>query len=177
MATVNQEFPSAPMGRRVVAMMLITFTAFLGGAAASIAVSFNALSAHSTHSARILVSLVPLVGLFVIVAVFLFQRSRTARFRIEENCLVLGRKRFPLEGLVAADRDPDVLRWAFRVRGNGGIGAIQGRYWSRRIGKFDAFLTGTENAVVLRWPDHVVAVSPADTEFFIHCVRSAVEMK
>ena len=69
------------------------------------------------------------------------------------------------------------MRWAIRIRGNGGLGAIRGRYWSKRLGKFDAFLTGSENAVVLRWPDKVVAVSPADTEFFIYSARAAAGLK
>jgi hypothetical protein len=180
MATVNQEFLSAPMGRRVVGAMIFGLAVALAGAAVSIAVSLRALaphSAHSTQAARTLAPLAPLVGLVVIVPVFLVQRSKIARFRIEENSLVLGKKRYPLEGLVSVDRDPDILRWAFRVRGNGGIGAIQGRYWSRRVGKFDAFMTDAENAVVLRWPGQVVAVSPSDTEFFIHCVRSAAGLR
>jgi hypothetical protein len=187
MATVNQEFLSAPMGRRVIATMIFAFALVLAGAAISIAVFFNSPSAHSTHAQRpighlaplagLLATLVPLIGLLVLVPLFFFQRSRIGRFRIEENCLVLGKKRFPLEGLTGIVRDPEILRWAFRVRGNGGLGAIQGRYWSRRVGKFDAFMTGTENAVVLRWAGRAVAVSPDDPEFFIHCVRSAAGLK
>ena len=66
--------------------------------------------------------------------------------------------------------------WALKVRGNGGLGSIRGRFWSKRMGKFDAFLTGTENAVVLTWPASKVTVSPADPEFFIHIVRKAAEL-
>ncbi len=177
MATVNQEFLSAPMGRRVINAMIFGFAAMLVAFAAGIVAALKARPWHLTAGMEALALLGPFGGVGVGLAIFLFQRSRVARFRIEENCLVLGKKRFPLEGLVSIERDPRILCWAFRVRGNGGLGAIQGRYWSRRVGKFDAFMTGTENAVVLRWPDHVAAVSPADTEFFIHCAHSASGLK
>jgi len=53
------------------------------------------------------------------------------------------------------------------------VGSIRGSFRSKRLGKFYAFVTDTEKAVVLRWPDKAVAVSPMDTEFFIHMARSA----
>ncbi len=177
MATVNQEFESAPMGRRLVTSAIIIFTVALAGAASSIFVSYTRMSAQVPPGTKAIGFLAPFVGLFVVLPVFFFQRSRVARFRIEENCLVLGRKRYPLESLVSIARDPEILRWAFRKAGNGGLGAISGRYWSRRVGKFDAFLTGAENAVVLRWADKTVAVSPSDPEFFIYCARSAAGLK
>ena len=177
MTTVNQEFLSAPMGRRVINAMIFGLAVMLVAFAAGVGSALKALSWHSTTEVTVLALLAPFVGLGVALPIFFFQRSRVARFRIEENCLVLGKKRFPLEGLTGIVRDPEILRWAFRVRGNGGLGAIQGRYWSRRVGKFDAFMTGTENAVVLRWPDRVVAVSPSDPEFFIHCARTAAGLK
>ncbi len=74
-------------------------------------------------------------------------------------------------------RDPDILKWAFRTGGNGGLGAIHGRFWSKRVGKFEAFMTDPEKAVVLRWPGRTVAVSPQDPEFFIFTVRKASGLK
>ncbi|HXQ79931.1 MAG TPA: PH domain-containing protein [Opitutaceae bacterium] len=177
MATVNQEFESAPMGRRVVATMVFILAIISSAVAVNFVFAFKALQTHATQMGRTLVVLTPLAGLLIALPLFFIRRSRAARFRIEENYLVLGRKRFPLEGMVEIARDPDVLRWAFRIRGEGGLGAIQGRYWSKRVGKFDAFMTDTEKAVVLRWPDRVVAVSPADTAFFIMCARSAAGLK
>jgi hypothetical protein len=74
-------------------------------------------------------------------------------------------------------RDREVLHRARKIWGNGGLGAIRGRFKSKRIGKFDAFLTDTDHAVVLRWPDKTVAVSPADPEFFILIARSAAGLR
>ncbi|HEY5079215.1 MAG TPA: PH domain-containing protein, partial [Opitutaceae bacterium] len=60
---------------------------------------------------------------------------------------------------------------------SGKLASIQGTFKSKKLGKFYAFLTGTENAVVIRWPDKSVAVSPADTEFFIYMVRSGAGLR
>jgi hypothetical protein len=177
MATINQEFQSAPMGGRVVFTVVLAFGIVMA------AVVFNAVAVAGKlmkgrpTSDRTIVTLAPLVGLLITAPVFFYERSKISRFAIMDNVLELGRKRYPLEGMVAAARDPDVLRWAVRVFGNGGLGSIRGRYWSKRVGKFEAFLTGTENAVVLRWPDRVVAVSPADPEFFISCAKSAAGIR
>jgi hypothetical protein len=175
MATVGKEFQSAPMGRRVVCTMIFVFSVIAAGAAVSIALVFNA--PRMSASSRSVSVLVPLLMVFVAVPIFLYERSRITGFRLEEDCLVLGRKRYPLEGLVGIARDPEILRWAFRLCGNGGLGSIRGRYWSRRVGKFYAFLTDPEKAVVLRWPDKTVVVSPEDPEFFIYSVRSATGLK
>jgi Bacterial PH domain len=118
-----------------------------------------------------------LISIGVLSAKFLYERSTTSHFAIEDNVLVLGRKRYPLAGLTEVSEAPDVMSWAFRVSGNGGLGSIRGKYWSKRRGKFHAFLTDTANAVLLRWPSAAVAVSPADPEFFIHTVRKAAELR
>jgi hypothetical protein len=173
MAKVNQEFQSAPMGRRLVASFAFALAMLVCGGATSIFFMFRSMPAKAPFAGKAVVILAPLAGLFVMVPVFIYQRSRIARFRIEENCLVLGRTRYPLEGLVEIARDPEILRWAFRYRGSGGLGSVQGRFWSKRVGTFSAFMTDPRHAVVLRWPDETVAVSPADAEFFIYCARSA----
>jgi hypothetical protein len=177
MAAVNQEFQSAPMGRRVVLSVALVFGIVVVAVVIDATVVAGKMMRGRTVADRTVVSLAPLAGLLITVPVFLYERSKVSRFAIEENVLVLGRKRHPLAGLISAERDPEVLRWAVRVLGNGGLGAIRGRYWSKRIGKFEAFLSGTENAVVLRWPDRVVAVSPADPEFFITCATSAAGIR
>jgi len=176
MATVTQEFPSAPMGKRVLFPTVFTFAILLAVLAFNLVLALTELP-RIRITRMITVALAPLVGLPVLVPMFLFERAKVARFRIEENCLVLGRKRFPLQGVVEVQRDPDVMRWAIKQFANGGLGSIRGSFRSKRLGKFYAFMTGTENAVVLRWPDKVVAVSPADPEFFIYSVRSAAGIK
>jgi hypothetical protein len=177
MAPVNQEFQSGPMGSRVVRAMVIAFGTM--GALVIFNVIFTTrwMGPRATTASHLTVALAPLAGLVLTVPMFFFERSRVSRFFITENSLVLNKKSYPLAGLLSAERDSRIMCWAFKTRGNGGLGAIRGRFWSTRVGKFEAFLTGTENAVVLRWPDRVVAVSPADPEFFITCAKSAAGLR
>jgi len=189
MATVNQVFQSAPMGRRVVfgiafafGMLLIVFGInlyFVGLKFDShisrfwIGIAADSRAAAGARLFQVLAPLLPLLPLLLVVPSLLIERSRVSQFSIQQNILVIGRKRYPLEGLVEVGKDPQVLTGARKRWGNGGLGAIRGKYRSKRLGNFETFLTYTEHAVVLRWPDKVVAVSPADPEFFIYSARAA----
>ncbi len=110
------------------------------------------LSSHVAPGARMMQIIAPLIGFLILIPTFLVERSRISHFRIEDNVLVLGRKRFPMEGLLEVAKDPDVLRRAIKLFGNGGLGSIRGKYRSKRLGVFYAFLTDTQTAVVLKWP-------------------------
>ena len=79
--------------------------------------------------------------------------------------------RFPLAGLVSASPDREALRGAWKMRGNDGLGAVAGRFRSKRLGAFRAYLTDAEHAVVLRWPDRCVVISPEQHSWFIETVR------
>jgi hypothetical protein len=173
MATVNQVFQSAPMGRRVYFAIVFVVTAL----AVVFAVNLYAAGSRMLRGARIMQVIAPALPMLILVPQILFERNRISKFGIENNVLVLGKKRFPLDGLVEVARDPDVLKRARKRFGNGGLGAIRGSYVSKRLGKFETFLTCTENAVVLKWPDKIVAVSPADTEFFIYSAREAAGLR
>jgi hypothetical protein len=176
MATVNQVFPSAPMGRRVVLTLFFALGVLALGFIFNLYLALGKFE-HAPIGARMLQALVPLLPIAIFLASFLWERSRASQFSIEENVLVVRRKRYPLLGLVAAERDPKVMCRARRRWGNSGVGAIRGHFRSKRLGKFEAFLTDPDNAVVLRWPERVVAVSPADPDFFIYSARSAAGLR
>ena len=176
MATVNQVFPMAPMGRRIIltfALVLGILLLFLCG---NLYVGMTKMK-HVPLGGRVVQTLSPLVPLLILVSSFLWERSQSSQIAIEDNVLVLRRKRYPLEGLTAAVRDPQVLVRARKRFGNSGVGSIRGKFRSKRIGDFEAFLTDPENAVVLTWPERIVAVSPADTDFFIYSARAAAGLK
>lgn len=176
MATVTQEFESAPMGKRVLYPTIMAFGVISVGFLFNIGLASLGL-ANKPPMDRVIVALTPLLGFAIILPIFLFERSKVARFRIDDNCLVLGLKRFPLEGATSVERDPEVMCWAIKIIANGGLGSLRGSFRSKRMGKFYAFLTGTENAVVIKWPDKTVAVSPMDTEFFILSAKSAAGLR
>ncbi|HZZ18293.1 MAG TPA: PH domain-containing protein [Opitutaceae bacterium] len=172
MAPVNQTFQSAPVGRRVILATALSMTAFVITVAVDLTVT---IPSHRWMPVPRNIALMFTPLLTVLVGIFLYfrQRSRVSQFKIEEDVLVLGKKKYPLQGATEVVRDSAVLKGAHRRCGNGGLGAITGSFKSRKYGKFYVFMTATENAVVIRWPDSVVAVSPQDTEFFIYSARKA----
>jgi hypothetical protein len=79
--------------------------------------------------------------------------------------------RYPLAGLQFVSFDPEALRGALKVAGNDGLGAVAGRFRSKRLGKFRAYLTDREHAIVLRWPDRCLVISPRQHSLFIDDLR------
>jgi hypothetical protein len=177
MAPINQDFPTAPMGRRVIYPLV--FTVVITFAATTFALMGPLLKpdTHRAQPVNYAAFLMPLATVLAMFVSFAVERAKSSEVRIEENVLVVRKKRYPLEHLVEAARDPEVLKGARRCWGNSGLGVIRGRFKSKRIGKFEAFLTDTEHAVVLRWPEKILAVSPADPEFFILSARSAAGLR
>ena len=79
----------------------------------------------------------------------------------------------PLAGLAAVSGEPQGLRGSLRLFGNGGLFAISGWFWNRRIGRFRAYATDPERLVLLRYRDgKKVVVTPDDVQHFIVRVRS-----
>jgi hypothetical protein len=79
----------------------------------------------------------------------------------------------PLAGLVAVTGEPQGMRGSLRLFGNGGLFAINGWFWNRRIGRFHAYATDPERAVLLRYQDgRKVVLTPHDVQHFIVRVRA-----
>jgi len=79
----------------------------------------------------------------------------------------------PLAGLAAVNGEPQGLRGSLRLFGNGGLFAISGWFWNRRIGRFRAYATDPERAVLLRYRDGTkIVVTPHDVQHFIVRVRN-----
>jgi len=79
----------------------------------------------------------------------------------------------PFAGLAAVSGEPQGLRGSLRLFGNGGLFAISGWFWNRRIGRFRAYATDPERAVLLRYRDgRQVVVTPHDVQHFIVRVRN-----
>jgi hypothetical protein len=101
--------------------------------------------------------------------------SRIQRYRLSGEELLVELRfrtvRFPLAGLISASIDPEAMRHAWKLYGNDGLGAYSGRFRSRRLGAFRAYLSDAERAVVLRWPDRCVVISPEQPSYFLEAVR------
>jgi Bacterial PH domain len=83
----------------------------------------------------------------------------------------------PLAGLIGVSAEPEGLRGSLRLFGNGGLFAISGWFWNRRLGRFRAYATDPHRAVVLAYRDGgKVVVTPGDVLHFIVRVRALAKM-
>jgi Bacterial PH domain len=83
------------------------------------------------------------------------------------------RTSLPLAGLAAVTGEPEGLRGSIRLFGNGGLFAVSGWFWNRRIGRFRAYVTDPARAVLLRYRDgRQVVLTPHDVQHFIVRVRT-----
>jgi len=83
----------------------------------------------------------------------------------------------PFAGLAAVSGEPQGLQGSLRLFGNGGLFGISGWFWNRRIGRFRAYATDPERAVLLRYRDgKQVVVTPHDVQHFIVQLRRAANI-
>jgi hypothetical protein len=167
------DFP-APVGRRVRIVPVLSFAVILFFCLLNVSL-YKAL--HLRPPAFWPMVLAPTVGLVVALPIFFFQRVRC--YRVTPDALEVLRptrvNRFSFAGLQAVEVDPRAIEWAFKVFGNDGVGAITGRFRSRKLGAFRALVTDPDRSVVLRWPDLTLVVSPDRPEEFVHAVRARVD--
>jgi len=110
------------------------------------------------------------------IVVVIWYGALVRRYRLLGGEIVIERAwltmRLPLAGLVAVETDREALRGAWKVFGNDGLGAYAGRFRSKKLGKFRAYVSDPACAVVLRWPDRCLVVSPAQVGEFAEAVRA-----
>jgi len=101
--------------------------------------------------------------------------SRVRGYRLTDDMLLVRRPfrdvRVPWAQLQEVHRDPGALGGARKVVSNDGLGAIAGRFTSKRLGRFRVYVTDPEYAVVLRWPAGCLVVSPAQPDRFVETAR------
>lgn len=78
--------------------------------------------------------------------------------------------RLPLSGLQSVKYDPDATRRSIRTFGNGGLFSFTGYFRNKELGSYRAFMTDRRRAVVLRFPDRVIVVSPDRPEDFVRAI-------
>lgn len=164
----DAEFAPAPIGTRV------RFTTLLSVAVVvAVTVAAPVLMQQERHPPPWPVYVA--VGLAPAVLAVIWFAGRVRRYRMVGTELRVELSwrtvRFSLEGLQSATPDREALRWALKIHGNSGLGVIAGRFRSKRLGAFRAYLTDPEHAVVLRWPGRCVVISPDQHSWFIETVR------
>jgi len=161
------EFAPAPAGDRV-RLKTILSAVVIGLAGIVLAV----MVLRDPHAPR---AMVAASGVAPVAFAFALWMSRIRRYRLAGDELLIEFRfrtvRFPVAGLISAVTDRDAMHHAWKVFGNDGLGAYSGRFRSKRLGNFRAYLTDTERAVVLRWPDRCIVVSPEQPSCFVEAVR------
>jgi hypothetical protein len=78
--------------------------------------------------------------------------------------------RVPLAGLKSVVFDPDATRESIRTFGNGGFFSFTGYFRNKELGSYRAFMTDRHRAVILRFLDRVMAMSPERPEEFVKAI-------
>lgn len=121
-----------------------------------------------------------MVGLptLVLVAAFPFMVSG---YVLTEHTLEIRRfgwtTTVPLAGLEKASGDVELVRGSLRVFGNGGLFAITGWFWNRRVGFYRAYATDLSRVVFLKFRDRrPILITPHDTQHFLVRVGALISM-
>jgi hypothetical protein len=93
------------------------------------------------------------------------------RFELTDDTLIIRRSfwtnRIPLAAIESVEVDGRACERAWKTIGNDGLFAMHGRFRSKRLGKFQAYVTDPANAVVLKVPGDTIVVSPESPHQFV----------
>lgn len=81
--------------------------------------------------------------------------------------------RVDLTGLTSCEIDPEAMSGSVRF-GNGGLFCIVGFFHNDRLGNYRAYATDPKLAVILRFPDKIVVVTPDNPEQFVAALKEIV---
>jgi hypothetical protein len=84
--------------------------------------------------------------------------------------------RLPLVNLESATFDPKAMRRSIRTFGNGGLFSFTGFYANKTLGRYRAFVTDPNRAVVLRFSKRTIVVSPSPPDDFAHSLNATTNV-
>jgi hypothetical protein len=76
-----------------------------------------------------------------------------------------------LTTLMAAEADKDAMARSIRMFGNGGLFCFAGAFRNKKLGSYRAFATDPKRAVVLKFVDRVVVITPDKPEEFVTTIK------
>ena len=167
---MDRHFPAAPWPTSL--KVVSFFGAIVLGAVSWAAYRVIPTPAGFTHKFGLGVALLPLALLIgCILFIVRGYTVDTAQLSVER---LLTSTPVPLSGLSRVWADPAVCKGSLRVFGNGGLFSFTGWFYSKRLGRYRLFATDFRNAVVLKFPDRGVVVSPAAPHAFVEHLRHVV---
>jgi len=106
---------------------------------------------------------------------------RVRGYTLTSRALLIHRLGFdttlPLDDLRVVRGVADDVRGSLRLWGNGGLFAITGWFWNRKLGRYRMFATDLSRAVLLEFARRKVLVTPHDPQAFIVHARKLVAMR
>jgi hypothetical protein len=131
-----------------------------------------AFQPDTPHLQRILFIAAPLV---IIPACML---SVVRSYRISGRYLSIRRllwtTTIDLSTLKSAVFDPKAMKGSIRTMGNGGLFSFTGRYRSRKLGPFTAYVNDFNNCVILSCAMKAYVVSPENPQLFVEVLESRI---
>jgi hypothetical protein len=98
---------------------------------------------------------------------------------LSQNLLLVKRlgwaTRLPLEDLKSVGGKADAMHGSWRLFGNSGLFSFTGRFWNRQLGRYRAFATDPQRAVILRYATRTVVITPHDPQQFIMRTRTLLK--
>ena len=154
----------APWGR-VVRILSLAAVAILGG------LPVMALTAFEMPAiARYSLVITPVLTLLVSAAFVV------RGYELAPGMLIVQRlgwaTRIPLAGLKTAVIDPEAMASSVRIFGNGGLFVISGLFRNNALGMYRAYVTDLRLAIVMRWADRTIVISPDAPEAFLEQLRA-----
>ncbi len=156
---------AAPWGKLLTVMSIFATVVCVGVA---VAVMIGSLSEPESATTMRLAALLPVA----IIAFAALTRVRGYAITGDEIIVQrpLGSRHFERARLQSAAVDPAALHRSIRLFGNGGFFSFSGVFGSPKLGRYRAYVTDPSRAVVLRFADRVVVISPSDPAAFVRDV-------
>ena len=76
-------------------------------------------------------------------------------------------KVLPRDGLKSAEVLPHIMRGSIRLCGIGGVFSFTGFFWNRKLRTYRAYVSDPSLAVVLKFTNRPVVISPGDPSAFV----------
>jgi Bacterial PH domain len=126
----------------------------------------------------------PLVTVALLVAVIvLFGAAFAGRVRgytLTEDAVTVRRglwnTRLPLAGLRSVTGDVAMMHNSICLGIVDGVFSFTGRYWRAKVGWYRALATDPDRAVVLRYPNRTIVITPHDPQHFIMRARTFLKV-
>jgi Bacterial PH domain len=104
--------------------------------------------------------------------------SRVRGYTLTEGAIYVRRGvwdlRLPLAGLRSVTGDVDAMRGSLQF-GNWGLFSLTGRWWNKKLGWYRSYATDPSRAVVLRYAQRTVVITPHDPQHFIMRARTLIK--